>query len=113
VRCLPSHGGLGGDGFWLVAEADGKVHGVNASGPTARLATLDVYRARSNNGEVPARGPLSALTVPGTVGGWRLAHERFDWLAWDELFDAAIPMLAKACPWLVRWPVGSRGTSRF
>lgn len=90
--------GLGGDGFWLIAEADGKVHGINASGPAARLATLDTYRARSENGEVPVRGPLSALTIPGAVDGWRRAHERFGRLAWDELFDATILYAREGVP---------------
>src|SRR5262249_56463589 len=83
--------GLGGDGFWLIAEpGTGKVHGLNASGPAAREATLDYYRPRSQNNEIPARGPLSILTVPGAIDGWRLAHERFGRLAWAELFDDAI-----------------------
>ena len=49
MRCCAHMAGLGGDGFWLIAEADGKVHGINASGPAARLATLDTYRARSES----------------------------------------------------------------
>ena len=87
----PNMNGLGGDGFWLIAEpGTGRVHGLNASGPAARMATLDYYRPRSKNNEIPARGPLSILTVPGAIDGWRLAHERFGRIAWGELFDAAI-----------------------
>src|SRR5262245_25627416 len=83
--------GLGGDGFWLIAEpGTGRVHGLNASGPAARAATLDYYRPKSRDNEIPARGPLSVLTVPGAIDGWRLAHERFGRLSWDKLFDAAI-----------------------
>ena len=74
------------------------MHGINASGPAARLATLHTYRARSENGEVPVRRPLSALTIPGAVDGWRLAHERFGRLAWDELFDAAILYAREGVP---------------
>ena len=93
VLCVvyPHMAGLGGDGFWLIAEpGTGKVHGLNASGPAARTATLDYYRPHSQNNEIPARGPLSILTVPGAIDGWRLAHERFGQLAWDELFEDAI-----------------------
>lgn len=93
VLCVvyPHMAGLGGDGFWLIAEPGaGKVHGLNASGPAARMATLDHYRSRSKNDEIPARGPLGVLTVPGAIDGWRLAHERFGKLAWSELFDDAI-----------------------
>jgi gamma-glutamyltranspeptidase/glutathione hydrolase len=93
VLCVgyPHMAGLGGDGFWLIAEPrTGRVHGLNASGPAARTATLDYYRSRSKDGEIPARGPLSVLTVPGAIDGWRLAHERFGRLPWNKLFDAAI-----------------------
>ena len=92
VLCVayPHMAGLGGDGFWLIAEPGGDVHGLNASGPAARLATLDYYRQRSENGEIPVRGPLSALTVPGAVDGWHAAHERFGRMPWSTLFEAAI-----------------------
>jgi gamma-glutamyltranspeptidase/glutathione hydrolase len=93
VLCVvyPHMAGLGGDGFWLIAEPrTGKVHGLNASGPAARLATLDYYRPRSKDNEIPARGPLSVLTVPGAIDGWRLAHDKFGKLAWSDLFEAAI-----------------------
>src|SRR5215475_2872837 len=93
VLCVvyPHMAGLGGDGFWLIADPKtNQVHGLNASGPAARAATLDYYRPRSPNDEIPTRGPLSILTVPGAVDGWRLAHERFGRVAWKELFEAAI-----------------------
>jgi gamma-glutamyltranspeptidase len=93
VLCVvyPHMSGLGGDGFWLIAEVEtGRVHALDASGPAARRATLDYYRPRSKDGEIPARGALAALTVPGAVDGWRLAHERFGRLPWASLFEAAI-----------------------
>jgi len=93
VLCVvyPHMAGLGGDGFWLIAEpGTGRVHGLNASGPSARAATLDYYRPHGKDNEIPARGPLSVLTVPGAVDGWRLAHERFGRLSWETLFGAAI-----------------------
>ena len=86
----PHMTGIGGDGFWLIAEPTGKVHGINASGPAARAATLDYYRPRAVDNEIPARGAISILTVPGAIDGWRLAHERFGRLAWGELFEPAI-----------------------
>jgi oxamate amidohydrolase len=93
VLCVayPHMAGLGGDGFWLIAEpSGGRVHAVNASGPSAQAATLDYYRPLATDGEIPARGPLGVLTVPGAVDGWRLVHERFGRLPWATLFDAAI-----------------------
>ncbi|MEZ0170736.1 gamma-glutamyltransferase [Microvirga sp. TS319] len=93
VLCVvyPHMSGLGGDGFWLIAEpGNGRVHGVNASGPAARAATPDYYLPRSKDNEIPTRGALSVLTVPGAIDGWRLAHDRFGRLPWERLFEAAI-----------------------
>jgi len=93
VLCVvyPHMAGLGGDGFWLIAEpGTGSVHGLNASGPAARAATLDYYRPHSVDNEIPSRGPLSVLTVPGAVDGWRMAHNRFGRLPWKDLFEDAI-----------------------
>src|SRR5262249_5341801 len=101
VLCVvyPHMAGLGGDGFWLIAEPQtGRVHGLNASGPAARTATLDYYRPRSKDNEIPARGPLSVLTVPGAIDGWRLAHERFGRLPWSRLFDDAITYASNGMP---------------
>jgi gamma-glutamyltranspeptidase/glutathione hydrolase len=111
VLCVayPHMAGLGGDGFWLIAEPSGKVHGINASGPAGRAATLDYYRPRAVDNEIPARGALSILTVPGAIDGWRLAHERFGRLPWNELFEAAITYAGEGVPvsrslkdWLVQ-----------
>lgn len=101
VLCVvyPHMAGLGGDGFWLIAEpGTGHVRGINASGPSARIATADYYRARCNNGDIPTRGPLSVLTVPGAVDGWRLAHEKYGRIAWSELFSAAIGYAREGIP---------------
>src|SRR5690606_13917709 len=36
------------------------------------------------------RGALAALTTPGVVDGWRLAHERYGKLPWEDLFADAV-----------------------
>ena len=64
----------GGDGFWLVREPSGKVRALMAPGPAGAKATRDFYR-NAGHDQIPARGPLAALTVPGAVGGWALALE--------------------------------------
>lgn len=110
VLCVayPHMAGLGGDGFWLVSGPDGDVHAINASGPAAEGATRDYYRERGHTDEVPSRGALSALTVPGAVDGWRLAHERHGRLPWEELFEDAVyyarngvPVSRSLADWLV------------
>src|ERR687894_885162 len=89
----PHMAGLGGDGFWLIAGPgiDG-VAAIDACGPAARGASLDYYRERAVNGEIPPRNALAALTVPGAVDGWRLAHERYGRLPWASLLQAAIEL---------------------
>lgn len=85
----PHMSGLGGDGFWLVAPTEGDVRAINASGPAASDATREFYAMRGHEA-VPERGPGAALTVPGAVDGWRLAHEAHGDLPWDRLFAEAI-----------------------
>jgi gamma-glutamyltranspeptidase len=63
---------IGGDGFWLVREPSGRVRALMAAGPAGAKATLAFYREHGFD-EIPTRGPLAALTVPGAIGGWMLA----------------------------------------
>ncbi|WP_253737511.1 gamma-glutamyltransferase [Halohasta salina] len=85
----PHMAGLGGDGFWLIAGDDADVEAINASGPAAEAATREYYTALGYD-EIPERGSGSALTVPGAVDGWRLAHEKHGKLPWARLFEDAI-----------------------
>lgn len=70
----PHMNGIGGDAFWCVAEPNGRVHAIDASGFAGALATPAFYRDREHE-TIPSRGPLAALTVPGTIDGWRVALE--------------------------------------
>lgn len=106
----PHMAGLGGDGFWLIAGpgTDG-VQALDASGPAAQNATIDYYRTRGHEREIPARGALAALMVPGAVDGWRMAHERYGRLPWADLFADAIdyahngmPVTRSLADWLVQ-----------
>jgi oxamate amidohydrolase len=63
---------LGGDGFWLIREPNGRVRAIMAAGPAGLNAQRELYRDYET---IPPRGPLAALTVPGAVGGWMLALE--------------------------------------
>ncbi|PPU16913.1 gamma-glutamyltransferase family protein [Xanthomonas arboricola] len=66
----PHMTGIGGDGFWLIHDPDGRVHAIDACGRAAQAATLEFYRGHSS---IPWRGPGAANTVAGTVAGWALA----------------------------------------
>ena len=65
---------IGGDGFWLIREPSGRVRALMGAGRAGSNATLRLYRDAGHD-EIPARGPLAALTVPGAVAAWMLAHE--------------------------------------
>jgi len=102
----PHMAGVGGDGFWLVAPPGGDIRGINASGPAAQRASRTFY---SDEREIPDRGPAAALTVPGAVDGWRLAHDAYGELPWARLFDDAVglaedgvPVTAKLARWIRR-----------
>lgn len=70
----PHMNSLGGDNFWIVHEPGRDPAGIDACGAAAALATRDFYREHGLD-EIPSRGPLAALTVPGAVSGWQRAYE--------------------------------------
>lgn len=88
----PHMTGLGGDGFWLVADGRGKPRAVQACGPAALAADPAFFLSRGLSA-VPPRGPLAAVTVPGAVAGWDLARRiSADWpgrQSLDRLFADA------------------------
>jgi len=65
---------VGGDGFWLIREPSGRVRAIMGAGRAGAKATRQFYRDAGHH-EIPSRGPLAALTVPGAVAGWMLALE--------------------------------------
>ena len=65
---------IGGDGFWLIREPNGRVRAIMAAGRSGALATPNFYRDAGHD-VIPGRGPLAALTVPGAISGWMLALE--------------------------------------
>ncbi|HSS65304.1 MAG TPA: gamma-glutamyltransferase [Gammaproteobacteria bacterium] len=76
----PHMNGLGGDGFWLISTPDGRPpRAISAIGAAAGNVDEAFYRGRGYS-EIPARGPLAANTVGGTIGGWQSALEMSsDW----------------------------------
>lgn len=70
----PHMNAIGGDSFWLIHDPAGRVRYIEACGPAGSEATPARYQALAD-GIIPPRGPLAALTVPGTIGGWMLAHD--------------------------------------
>ncbi|WP_174273305.1 gamma-glutamyltransferase family protein [Sphingomonas bacterium] len=95
----PHMTGIGGDGFWLIAEPDGRTHAIDACGAAAARATLALYAGMA---AIPTRGPLAANTVAGTVSGWEAALAgdggtmRLDRLLGDAIHhaEAGVPVTA-------------------
>jgi gamma-glutamyltranspeptidase / glutathione hydrolase len=82
--------GVGGDMFLLYYHAEsGEVYALNASGRSGSRATLRRVRdGDGRDGTFPATGPLS-VSVPGAVGGWAEALERFGTISFAEALEPA------------------------
>ena len=102
----PHMNGIGGDGFWTIGEAGsggglGKVRTILAGGPAGQNATIDHFRSKGYDA-IPARGPDAALTVPGTIDGWRQALELSKALGGQlplsRLLGPAIGFARQGCP---------------
>jgi gamma-glutamyltranspeptidase/glutathione hydrolase len=95
--------GLGGDSFWLCWDGHARrLRALAACGPAAGRATPELYRSRGLH-EIPARGPLAALTVPGAVDGLWQAHvfsreALGSPLSWGDLLADAIRHAADGIP---------------
>ncbi len=70
----PHMTGIGGDGFWLIAEPGKPPVAVDGCGAAGGLADLDYYRARGLD-TIPWRGAAAANTVAGTISGWAKARD--------------------------------------
>nr|WP_294844703.1 gamma-glutamyltransferase [uncultured Gilliamella sp.] len=91
----PQMNTIGGDNFWLIYNAKTKeLKGLNASGRSGSLATIDYYKNQGFH-KIPSRGYLAANTVPGVVSGWDEAYQYASKnmktaLPWNTLFASAI-----------------------
>lgn len=85
----PTSTGIGGDAFALIWMArEGKLFGLNASGPAPARLTADLVRSRGHT-TFPSLGALT-VTVPGSVRGWQAALTRFGTRGLDSLLAQPI-----------------------
>ena len=85
----PCSTGIGGDAFALIwSAAEGRLVGLNASGPAPAGLTADLVRGRGH-ATFPTRGGLP-VTVPGALRGWQLALERFGTRGLDSLLALSL-----------------------
>ena len=100
----PTGNGLGSDAFAIVCSSDGKIHGLNASGPAPRALDVESLRSRYG-GSMPKYG-WDAVTVPGAVAAWAEMSKKFGRLGFAELLGPAIEYATEGYPVS---PVVSRG----
>jgi gamma-glutamyltranspeptidase/glutathione hydrolase len=93
---FPHMTGTGGDAFWLIYDAEtDKQYVLNASGQSAKHISLEDYEGQDS---IDDRGPRSAITVPGAVGGWYEAHQRFGKLPFATCLESAIEYARNGFP---------------
>ncbi|HRK22260.1 MAG TPA: gamma-glutamyltransferase, partial [Fimbriimonadaceae bacterium] len=87
----PAAGNLGGGGFMVVRQADGKAIAIDYRERAPRRATRNMYLDASGDvrPESSTVGYLAA-GVPGTVSGMAEAHRRYGKLPWRDLVDPAV-----------------------
>ncbi|MBY4893971.1 gamma-glutamyltransferase family protein [Rhodobacteraceae bacterium N5(2021)] len=88
--CEPQSTGIGGDMFALIAQPDGEILGLNASGRAPAGLNADAIRA--NHQKMPLYD-ISAITVPGAVDGFCRLHGDHGHL---PLQDVLVPAISYA-----------------
>ncbi len=93
----PHMNGLGGDMFLLYYDAaSDSMYALNGSGRSGSAATLADLHAMDLT-EMPETGPKS-VSVPGAVGGWASALERFGTRSWGDALAPAAELAAAGLP---------------
>ena len=89
----PHMNGLGGDGFWLIAEPGKPPISIDGSGAAGAKVDMELFRAARMK-TMPAKGALAANTVAGVVSGWQAALDvSTHWgggMPLERLFEDAI-----------------------
>lgn len=80
--------GMGGDLFALVHLQDGDPTCLNASGWAGCGADAEALRSEGAN-EMPFRGDIRSVPVPGCVDGWVALAERYATMPLDRLLEPA------------------------
>ena len=89
---LPSAGNIGGGGFMVVRQADGKATTFDYREKAPLKATRTMYlRDRKVDMSLTNQGYL-APGVPGTVRGLAMAHKKFGRLPWKDVVLPAVQL---------------------
>src|SRR5690606_33751025 len=95
----PTAGNIGGGGFMVYRSGKGETAALDFRETAPGSATVNMYLDSNDN-------PIKALSIygqlasgtPGSVDGMVKAHERYGYLAWDELLQPAIDLAAEGFP---------------
>jgi len=89
--CHPSAGNIGGGGFLVYRNAQGKVFALDYREKAPLASSKDMYLDASGN-VIPEKSSIGVFSVgvPGTVAGMEALHRKFGSLPWKELIQPAI-----------------------
>jgi gamma-glutamyltranspeptidase/glutathione hydrolase len=91
----PAAGNLGGGGFMLIREANGKEAAVDYRETAPAAASRDMYLdAKGNVIKGASTNGYKAVGIPGTVAGLALVHKRYGKLPWRALVEPARKLAA-------------------
>ncbi len=91
----PTGNGIGGDSFALI-WTKGELHGLNASGPSAKSITAEKVKALGHD-KMPVYGAVP-VTVPGTPASWAEVSRKFGKLSLRETLQPAIQLAEEGFP---------------
>ncbi|MGI6366103.1 MAG: gamma-glutamyltransferase family protein [Bacillota bacterium] len=91
----PTSNGIGSDAFALI-WTQGKLHGLNASGPAPRAISIEALK-QAGIQEMPRYG-FTPVTVPGAPGAWAECNRRFGRLPLREVLAPAIGYAREGYP---------------
>lgn len=97
VLCIaePQMTGIGGDAFFIHANAAGAVQAYNGSGRAPAAAKADHFAARGITALEPT--DAHAVTIPGAVDAWMALHAGHGRLPLDRLLGPAITLAREGC----------------
>ncbi|NND83454.1 MAG: gamma-glutamyltransferase [Gammaproteobacteria bacterium] len=93
----PTGNGIGGDLYAIVWDAKTqKLYGLNGSGRSPKSLSRQWF-IDQGMGKIPSHGPLP-VSVPGTVDGWFMLHERFGKMPMPEVLAPTIEYAERGFP---------------
>ena len=93
----PTSNGIGGDCFAIV-YINGELHGMNASGKSPELFTMEAVKEKHPGISVMPWFGWTPITVPGVPKGWAKLNERFGRLSLLECLQPAIELALSGYP---------------